>query len=205
MNIQVGEIIMDRVTKQRIIFPNKSRKYLLACLREYGEEFAFRISDIFKVAVGLGDIVVRNRGFKHEKHLFVLVDVSVAYSFFVTWMEYFKKHKAYQDDYVFGNFTKSNLHMFIIKFPEKYYDAFETFKLGEYSKMYKKADIDRFFSNHKEYSQVLLKDKNYRFRFARQLNAKYGTTLTAGDISEDMELDEPPTEESEIFNTHLKK
>ena len=203
MNIQVGHIIMDAVTKQRVMYPNKSRKYLLACLQEYGKEFTYMISDIFKVAVGLGDIVVSNRGFKHEKHLFVLVDTDIAPFHFEAFVPFIKKHESYQDDYVYGSFRTSPLHMFIIKFPEKYYDAFETFKMGEYSKMYSREDIEKFFKHHEEYKKVLIKDRDYRIVFAEKLNRRYGTTLTAADM--DGELDEPPTEQSEIFNTHLKQ
>jgi len=202
MNIQVGEIIMDRVERQRIMFPNKSRKYLLACLREYGNDFANKLSNVFKVAVGLGDIVIKKRGFKHEKHLFILVDADIANKHFIEWLTYIKEHEAYQDDYFYGNVNKGSYHMFVIKFPEEYYDAFETFKFGEYSKMFKKADIDKFFSMHTEYKKVLVKDEGYKLTFVGILKDLFGVQIRPDEISG--ELDLPPTEESEIFNTHLK-
>ncbi len=93
--------------------------------------------------------------------------------------------------------------MVIIKFPEKYYKAFQTFKTGEYSKMYDKETIDKFFEVHPKVKKVLVKDHNYRIIFVGKLNRMFGATVHPGEF--DGELDFKPTPESEIFNHHLKK
>jgi len=204
MTIQVGTIEMIKLDSgEDTIHNNKSRKYLLPCVKEYGKGFSDRLSNVFKVAIGIGDIVVRNRGLRHEKHLFILVDSTIAPDHFEEFHQYIKYHKAYQDDYVFGDIRTSPLHMFIIKFPEKYYDAFETFKIGDYSKMYSKEDIDKFFNNQPQYRRVLIRDRKYKIKFIEEVNREFGTQLKPEDDVK--EYDFPPTRESEVFNTHIKE
>lgn len=212
MKIQVGEVVMDVLLHRKVrsapvkytdeIVPNKSRKYLLPCLKEYGTEFVEKLNGVYKVAIGIGDIIVSKRGFKHEKHLFLLLDSYIAHSYFTEFLCYIKQHESYQDDYVYGNITKSTYHMIVLKIPERFYDTFETFKLGEYSKMYSKTDIETFFSNHPRYKKILVKDAKYKIKFAEELNNFYQTTIKPEDIKG--ELDFPPQESEEIFNTHLK-
>lgn len=213
MNIQVGNIVMDKVTRQRIIIKTKegeqivgitkSKKYLLPTLNEYGEEFAKKINKVMKIAVGIGDIVVQNRGFRHEKHLFVLIDSSVAAQFFATFLDYIRKHHSYEDDYVYGNIQTSTYHMVVIKLPIRLYPELETFKIGAYSKMFSKEDIEKFFSHHPIERRVLTKDKKYKITFVNKVNLKFLSSIDSEDY--DGELDLPPREEEEIFNTHLKK
>lgn len=202
MRIQIGQIILDRVTKQRIPYNNKTSKYLLPCIKIYGKEFENKINDVFKVAVGIGDIVVSNRGYKHEKHLFLMVDSAVCTPFFHDFMQYIKEHDSYEKEYVYGNIRKSSYHIVIIKFPVQFYDAFETFKMGDYSRMFKKTEIDTYFGNHPLERRVLLKDEAYRFKFAFRTNKLFGTSIPPGDFKE---LDEAPRDQEEIFNDHLAK
>jgi hypothetical protein len=204
MKIQVGDIFLDKVTNQRDwgIFPNKTRKYLLPCLKSYGHEFTKRLNNAYKVAVGIGDIIVSNRGYKHEKHIFILLDSDIATTYFTAFLDFIRNHDSYDNDYVYGNIQKTTLHMIIVKLPVKYFKAFETFKMGSYSKMYSQEDIDNYFNVHPIYRRILVKDNRYKIKFAKQLNEFYGTTLKAEDMTG--ELDFPPTEESEVFNHHLK-
>jgi hypothetical protein len=205
MNIQVGDIFLDKITNQRDwgIFSNKTRRYLLPCLKFYGKEFTSRLNDAYKVAVGIGDIIVANRGYKHEKHIFILLDSNIAPTHFRTFLDYVRKHESFDNDYVYGNIQRTTLHMIIVKLPSRYYKTFETFKMGNYSKMYSEADVDNFFNVHPVYRRVLIKDNRYKIKFAKQVNEEFGTNLKPEDMIG--ELDLPPTTESEIFNTHIKR
>jgi hypothetical protein len=93
--------------------------------------------------------------------------------------------------------------MVILKFPEKYYDSFQTFKIGKYSEMYKREDIEKFFENHPKTKDVLIKDHNYRIKFTAKLNKMFHTHMLPTEF--EGELDFKPTEASEIFNHHLKR
>lgn len=205
MIIQVDAVRMDVLldSGEDTIHSNKSRKYLLPCIKEYGGEFTKRVNEVFKVAIGIGDIIVRNRGIRHQKHLFILIDSTIAPNHFEDFLQYIKYHKSYQDDYVFGNIVTSPLHMFVIKFPIQYYHAFETFKMGDYSKMYTPEEIDKFFYNQPQYRRVLIRDRKYKLKFIEKVNKEFGTRLTPEDDIQ--EYDFPPSKESEIFNTHIKE
>lgn len=201
MKIQIGEIYISKVTNQKTVYTNKTRKYLLPCLMEYGANFTVKLENVFKIAVGIGDIIISNRGIKHEKHLFILLESNIAPSFFIEFLDWIKKQSMYEDDYVFDNIQKSTAHMVILKLPEKYYSSFETFKLGEYSKMYSKEDINKFFKSN-DIKQVLIKDHNYRIRFVGIINRRFKSSIQVSDW--EGELDFKP-DNKEIFNHHLKK
>lgn len=205
MRIQVGEIKMEAAPQIIPMVKNKAVKYLLPCLREYGEIFINKLNKIHKVAVGLGDIVVSNRNIKYEKHIFILVNTVTLYKFFIDFLAWIREQSMYEDDYVFGDIQTSCYHMIIIKFPEKYYDAFPLFKKGKYSEMFKsKEDLNRLFEKHEITKHILNKDHNYKFIFAKKLNKLYGSNISGTDIDETMELDLPPREAGEVFNHYLK-
>lgn len=203
MKIQIGEVYMDKVTSQKIIYPNKTKKYLLPCLKEYGEEFEKKIKSVFKVAVGLGDMVISNRGMLHERHIFILIDSTIAVKFFIDFIDWIKDQTMYEDDYVFGDIQKSCFHMVVLKFPEKFWGLFLPFKRGEYSTMFSSETITQLFSNHPNVLKVLIRDHNYRIVFTKKLNKIYGLSLSPYEY--EGELDMPPKDEEEIFNHHLKK
>lgn len=199
MKIQIGRVQLGKVENQAII-PNKTRKYLLPCLKEYGDEFMYLLNNVFKVAVGLGDIIVKNTYFQApERHLFILLDYTIATPFFISFLEFIRDKEYYEDDYVYGNIQKSKFHMVVIKFPEKYYDSFDTFKEGKYSKMFDKETIARLFNSkdNLEAPLVLIKDHNYNITFTNFLNSIFRTTLKPGEY--EGELDLPPKEKEEEF------
>ncbi len=206
MKTQIGEVIMNTTKELKSIHLNKTSKYLLPCLKEYGEDFTSKLNNVYKIAVGIGDIIISNRGIKHEKHVFILADSSIAIEFFLNFLEWVKEKPMYEDDYVFGNIVTSNYHMIIVKLPEKCYNTFETFKLGKYSEMYKKEDVDRLFKDKYQFKRVILKNHNYKIKFVRELNEFFNLRGEHEIIPSeyDGELDFPP-DKDEIFNNHIKK
>lgn len=211
--MQVGEARMVEIkdNRDRIKYPlpNKTVKYLAPVLGEYGKEFADKFNNVFKVAIGIGDIVVENAGFKHEKHLFILVrsKIGAEIKFYNNFIDWIRKQDIYQDDYTFGDIQRSSLHMIVIKFPEKYYESFETFKIGAYSKMFDKKTIDKFFQQHSKATKVFVKDHKYKLLFVGRLNKLYNVTTENDILAKDYdgELDTPPTTKSEKFNHHIPK
>lgn len=203
MKIQIGEVCMDKITQQKTMYTNKTRKYLLPCLKEYGEELINKLNNVFKVAVGIGDIITDDCGFHHEKHIFILLDSNIATSYFIPFIDWIREQPVYEDDYVYANIQKSTYHMVVLKFPEKFYDSFETFKIGKYSKMFDQETIDKFFAKYPKVKKVFIKDHNYKVYFTEKINQRFGTTLKPEDW--EGELDFPPTDKTEKFNNHLKK
>lgn len=200
--ILLGNVIMNKVSSQEGIFPNKTREYLLPCIKEYGPAFIRKFNDIFKVAIGIGDIVVINRGLSYEKHLFILLDTTIANTHFIRFLEWIRSEYMYQDDYVFGDIQKSKHHMIVIKFPEKFHEVISKFYKGKYSEMFKQGDIETYFSKLPDTQKILIKDHNYKIIFVKKLNSEFGTQITPDEY--DGELDFPPRPDQEVFNNHLK-
>lgn len=206
MKIQVGEIYMDKVTQTKTTYPNKTRKYLLPCLKHYGEPFIHHINSVFKVAVGIGDFIVDKCGVTHEKHIFILLDTKIANPFFKKFITWIKEQPMYEDDYVFDNIQKSTYHMVVLKFPEQYYSSFQTFKQGKYSQMFNQETIDLFFEKFPDVKKVLIKDHSYRIEFTKKLNKVFELNgqYQILPIEWEGELDFPPNSISEKFNHNLK-
>jgi len=208
MKIQIGEVYLDKVTQQKTLRPNKTKKYLLPCLKEYGSDLIKHLNNVFKVAVGIGDIVIDNSGMKYEKHIFILIDTTISHSFFLKFIEWIRKQEhIYEDDYVYDNIQKSSFHMVVLKFPEKYYSSFDSFKEGKYSNMFNEKDINTVFEKYPTIKKVFIKDHNYKVFFTERLNKIYGLDGDNKVKPEEYEgeLELPPTNKTEVFNDHLKR
>jgi hypothetical protein len=195
MKLQVGKILL-----------NRTKKYLTPCIREYGQEFEKRMNGVVKVAIGIGDIITIKSGIRFEKHIFILIDTSpkpqgTGKREFKKFLDWLRDEMMYEDDYVFDDVRKGHLHMVVIKLPEKYYYTYETFRMSQFSKMYDKEDLDKFFNKRPEIKKVLIKDHSYRIEFVKSLNEMFGTTVDPEEF--EGELDMPLRKEDEIFNAHL--
>lgn len=217
MKVQLGEIKMETIEDQDILritdsdgeplpLMNKTFKYLFPCLKHYGEELSKKINNVFKIAVGIGDIVTENSGLKYEKDIFLLVATKikgVESQSFIDLLEWIRDKPMYVDDYVYDNIQKSDYHMIVIRFPQEYYKVLPIFKIGKYSQMFDTETIEKFFNKKTSIKKILIKDKEYKLVFVTRLNGKFGTSISPQDYSG--ELDLPPKDHKEIFNYHLKK
>ena len=106
MIVQLDKIVM-----------NKTEKYLKPCLKYHGENFTNRLSLIFKLGYGIGDMLIDK---KYEQHIFVLIDTFKCVQFWTEFIEdYFRELDFYEDDYAVDNLENGRLHMLVIKLPEK--------------------------------------------------------------------------------------
>lgn len=193
MKIQVGSIAM-----------NKTKKYLLPCLKYYGEDFEQKFHAMWKWAVGIGDIITIKSNVQFEKHIFILADMKRNTETFNDFQLWIREQPYYADDYAFDNLLTGHLHMFVVKLPEKFYDAFETFKKSEFSKMFSHKDLYDFFSDKPDVVQVVIKDHEYKLKFAKQLQEQFNVYLREDEIDDKFELDLPVNPDEEFFNDHLK-
>lgn len=186
MRIQLGMIYM-----------NKTKKYLLPCLREYGDEFTDRVRSLFKLAIGIGDTALLDMGISLEKDIFILIDTKMSRKKFKSTLEWLRLQDYYSFDYPFDDLHNGHLHMLVVKVPKNYYDSFGRFKESQFSKMYSYKDLEKFFKGRDEEIRVLSRDKNYMVQFVDKVNQIY---LTAVDPTEWIgELDFPIQIEEEIF------
>lgn len=188
MKIQLGSITM-----------NKTKKYLLPCLKAYGKEFEKHVTSVFKVAVGVGDMMLIKSGVHYEKHIFILVDTSRFHPQLKACLEWLREQPMYEDEYAYDSVHNGHLQMLVIKLPESCYKAKEWFMHSQFSKMYNMQDVEKYFKKN-EMKGVLIKDHNYRLQYTKELNRLYGTTLTEKDADEiSGEIDFPIQQEDETF------
>jgi hypothetical protein len=195
MKLQIGEI-----------FLNRTKKYLLPAIKQFGSEFTENINGLQKIAIGIGDFVCNKSGLTYEKHLFILIDIKNTKGF-QTRLNFFRQHDSYEDDYSFDRLIDGQFHMLIIQMPDNFY-ALSEFRNSKYSKMYTIEEINKLFFPIKKYEEIrkiLIQDKNYRVTFAKQIAKDYNEPdFTEDQLDDDAELDYPIKSIEEIFNMHLK-
>lgn len=210
--IKLGEVYMDEIEKMAIIFPNQTKKYLLPCLKEYGKEFMTKLNGVFKIAAGIGDVVADTCGLQLGAHIFLQVESTITIKGnrqiitkpFMQYLDWIRKQPMYETDYVFGNIQNTAYHMIVLKFPEKYSQAFKEFREGNYSRMFDKITINRLFHAYPHTTKILIRDSTYIIRYVHRVNAREGTTLTVADFKDSGELDFKPEDKDEIFNHNLR-
>lgn len=196
MQIQIGQIIMGKVG-QDLPLKNKTLRYLTPCLKEYGLIFEQMYRSVFKIALGIGDMIIIDQDKKYEQHLFMLIDTRLYPKQFISFLDWIREQVFYEDDYVYGNIKISPCHMIIVKIPEKYMESYDKFNQGKYSEMYPDANIDELFKKFPDSIKVLKKDRNYRIEFVATLNKLYNTSLRPSEYKGELEL--PPTKKGEFF------
>jgi hypothetical protein len=198
MKIQIGKLYI-----------NNTRRYLFPVIKYYGEEFTNKINKLFKVGIGIGDIITNKCNIRHEKHLFILVDTLPSSADFALALKYFKNHPSYEDDYAFDQIHKGRLHMLVIKVPDEFLETIDKFKAGEYSRMYSPEQIKNLFSYKgddeivkKMYEitqKVLIHDHNYSIEFAKKIKKEFALEELP-EIKADQEFELPILLQEEFFN-----
>lgn len=194
--IQVGEILL-----------NKTKKYLSPCLNAFGKDFEIRFDSVWKVAMGIGDILtINSEEAQFDKHIFILIDTNQNLNTsnnFRDWL--LEQEDIYANDYAFDHIRNGNLHMLVIKIPEQYSEAFNKFKVGEYSKMYTIEEARQLFRNKPSLLKVVIKDHSYKIEFSKQLKELYDVNILPETIDDTFEYDLPPYLAEEFFNDHLNR
>ena len=101
-------------------YVNKTWKYLIPCLSNYGSTFQAKYNSLFKLATGLHDCVFD--GTKHESSRYVYLLIDRLYRPAITqnilqWMTY---QSFYVTSYAFDDLIKGRKHMLVLAIPEKY-------------------------------------------------------------------------------------
>ena len=140
------------MVKSRELKKNKTLRFLIPVLREYGKEFIYYIDKLNRIAFGINDKAV----VYEENTIFILFDTVYNTKLFTEFLDWIRDKSFYIDDYIYGD-LEYNLHMVVIKFPDEYVEAYQNFKLGKYSKMYDKNTILKHFKN-KDDKNILFKE-----------------------------------------------
>ena len=168
---------------------NKTRHFLMPCLRKYGEQFEKYLLSIHKIAYGIGDFILDR---EYQQHLFILVDTSRKVYNFKKFMLYIKQHESYEDDYAYDNPLKGKLHMLVLKIPQECYIANRYFREGYYSLMYSEDEIKTLLTCSSHAINVCKKKHDYKVDFIARLNRVFnGVNISIDDIG-NRELELPP-------------
>lgn len=196
MKIQINEIQL-----------NKTKRFLLPCLRVYGEKFEKMLTSVFKVGIGIGDILLTKRaGVVYEQHLFVLVDTKSfvpGWKAFIKWIREEEQSHIYEDDYIFDDIGNGRLHMIVIKLPENCYKPLQWMKHSQFSKMYSAKQISEYFKENSTEKRILVKDQDYKVHYTNKLNELYGTSVNPNELEGELEM--PTKKDEEVFNIQIFK
>lgn len=185
------------------LYVNKTSKYLLPCLKLYGDTFITKLNSVFNLAFGLHDGVLDGTDFEPQKLIYILSDKLHQPAKFQNFLNYVKHQNYYVMDYAFDDIETGRKHMLVIKFPESHYHSYDKFIEGKYSKMYTKEEIDKFFIRESEVKQVITRDSRMIPIFIERIKESFGKTteIFKEDLIEnDVEYDFPPEQQKEFFN-----
>ena len=191
MVIQVGNIVL-----------NNTKRFLSPCLRKYGNEFIERLNSVFKIGMGIGDIILIENGVLYEQHIFILIDTKQAVNHFKVFIDWIKNQDMYEDDYVYDNINSGQYHMVVIKLPIDCYGPLEKLKHSQFSKMFTKEEVDEYFKDKPAEKAILIKDNQYKIEYTDKLNKMFGTRIHHTELEGELEF--PIEKGKEIFNNHLK-
>jgi hypothetical protein len=189
--------------KPGTIFTNRTRKYLAPGMRYYGQEFSTKLSSLATMGVFIDKsnniiFIFDIRGAqKYDKYL----DPIGSKIHFMHVLSWFKEQDYYVNDYPYDSGRYGHQHAIVFKFP------FDTnpFLQGNYSKIYQRSDIDKFFKKELDKNkpnpnyQVLTKDLNYKIEYLNNLNAEFRTRLKLTDIENHSEYDRRPIVSEEFL------
>jgi hypothetical protein len=192
MEIQLGSV-----------YTNRTKKYLLPTLKEYGGNFETKFTNLFKLAIGVGDYSLKNMDIVMEHSIFILIDTKFSRKIFKDTMLWMKSQGYYKFDYAFDDIHSGHLHMLVIEVPERFKKTSEEFHKSNYSKMYEFVDLNNLFLKKEEELSVLTKSPEMLLKFIDKINSMYKTNVS--HIGWKGEVDLPIDNTEEYFNTKLYK
>ena len=180
------------------IYTNKTKTYLLSTLIDHGPTFEKKFSNLFKLALGIGDFALIDMGIVLNDSIYILVDTKFSRRMFKEIMNWIKIQPYYEFDYPFDDVHSGHLHMIVIKIPDRFKNTVKEFNSGNYSKMYEYDDLQKFFNKRKSTLDVLTKDPDMLITFVNKVNKMFKTN--ADSDSWKGEIDFPLKDEEEYFN-----
>jgi len=194
------------IIKENSLVINKTRKYLYPIVRYYGNNFLKIITSLFKVGIGIGDLVLEKSDIKYSNHLFILVNVKTTYAQGVDFYHYLyelRNYSYYENDYRYD--LHGVYHMIVFKIPNTCLLSFEEFKKSKYSNMFNSSEIDfLFIKNNNSIKKLLKKDNSYKDEFKKIIAKEF--MMKEEEIHPNAlegELDFNIKENEEKFNYHL--
>jgi hypothetical protein len=178
------------------LYVNKTKKYLLPIVKDYGNELVSKLSSVHKLAMGVKDAVIPDL-FDFNNHIFILIDVSIRPSNFGKMIKWLRLQTYYTSDYAFDDIIEGRQHMLVLELPKNHKDIYTHFMNSEFSKMYNKDMIKTYFEDDDIRFGVLTKNEATVKSFVNRVNSKHGKLLDY-EYADEVEFNIDNNEE--IFN-----
>lgn len=183
------------------IYVNKTLKYLVPCLKLYGDTFVTKLNSVFNLAFGIHDCVLDGTEYEGQKLIYILSDKLNQPARFQNFLNYVKHQSYYVMDYAFDDMERGRQHMLVVKFPESHFEVYDKFIDGKYSKMYTQDEIATFFNRESEARDVITRASKMKPVLVEKIYNSFNTRITERDITiHGMEFDFPPEQQKEYFN-----
>lgn len=192
MEIEIGQL-----------YTNKTWRFLVPCLRDFGDAFVTKFNSTFKLACGIHDSLFDNTPVANGRNIFIMFDRWYDTTSFDKFLEYVKTQEYYVTDYCPDvNLVKSRKLILVLKFPENYNNAYDKFLEGKYSEMFTEQEAKFFYEEKSTIEfKIVMKNPDIMSDFIKQVNTEFNTELTSRDfIGGINELEFPLKREEEIFN-----
>ena len=184
------------------LYDNKTKKYLLPIIKDYGNDVLSRINRLFKLAIGIDDAAI-SRSLNLNYHLFFLLDANIKKASFISDLEWLRQQYCYATDYPYGDIKTSNLHMLVIKIPENHKITYDHFVNNAFSKMYSEENIKKYFKPGDERIKILTKDRVATESFVNDINTHFDTDYVYEEWVGEVEY--PVKNSEEIFNFGIQE
>jgi len=191
------EKIID--AREKLIINNRTRKFLLPLLGSMDPSWIAEVNKFYSVAVGLAD--GKYYPYLEEPSILLLKNVkSSRIDSFNESLDLIKKNPYFIKDYIFADAIDSWLHMFVVRIPKNFENAYNYFLQSKYSMMYNDTQKKRFFTPNrtklnwqakKKVREILDKSPSAKTELELKLNVA---------IPEQAELDSKIDLNYEVFN-----
>lgn len=195
MNIEIG--------KQ---YTNKTWRFLVPCLKAYGDSFVSQLNRVHKLAVGIHDEVFGILEDSDNRYLYILCDTEVNkkdYSNFVTWLStqpYFvTKYSA--------SLVYTRKEMLVVRIPEMFNKSYDMFLQHRFNEMFTEEEAKLLFSTElrKKELDIMLRRTSAYDEFIKSVKEEFNTDITYTDIGIQLELPYQKHEEVFNYNTYAKQ
>lgn len=186
---------------------NKTWRFLVPSLKDYGRDFAISFVQVFKYAVGIYDCKKENELSIKDRNLYLLCDSFYKKTLFKEFLDYVKDKDYFVESYVteFDHVEEELPYktMVVIKIPEKYSKAFDMFIESRFSEMYSSEELSELFFDITSIidRRILKRSKDSEKNFLEEVNLRFKTDLEIEDFEGEIEEYTLPIDfEDEIFN-----
>ena len=177
---------LKELIKKREVYRNKTLQFLIPILKYYGETFSTYIDNINRVAflIKMKDIEID----ENELPIFIIYDGKYKPSYTESFINYLKNTTIFINDFLHGN-PYDRIRVLVIRFPEKYKNAYFKFKEGKYSEMYDEETINKYFVNIKT-RKILKKEPNSLLYLYKEIEEEFGKNLISVEELEEKDKTE---------------